>query len=130
MRTRFDLNVEQIMTPRVAQVDRSATLGDIRSLMDTRGFHKLLLVGGTDPPGLVEDWLVDRLKEKVGANVAIGQALDQFKIKAAPVKLVDAGALVEDVKSDLSKYAAVIVAGKDPSKLAGIVTATDLEKLL
>ncbi len=129
MRSRFDLNVEQIMTVRVAQVDTSATLGQIRSLMDARGLHKLLLVDGTEPQGLLEDWLVDRLKEKLGPDVAVGQALDQFKIKAAPVKLVEEGALVEDVKSYLSKYAAVIVGGKDPSKLAGIVTASDLEKL-
>ena len=121
--------VDQIMSRDVLHVDISESLAKARSAMAAAGIHKVVVLRGDEPIGILEDWLAERLEDKLAAsNIPIENALAQFKIETAPVRKVPAGTLIDSVKDDLASYAAVLVLD-DNRKLEGIVTVSDLDKL-
>ncbi len=130
MRPPEQKKVEEIMTAGVVEIDNSESLKTAMDRMEQHGLHKLLLADQGQPKGILEDWFVAKLASKLPPNTSIGDALNRFSVEAAPVKPVDPGTSVDEIKPFLGSFAAVVVRGKDPKKAAGIVTATDLEKLL
>lgn len=122
-------DVDQIMSRDVLRVDISDTLAEARLKMAGTRIRKVVVLRGNEPIGIMEDWLAERLEQKLNApNTTIENALAQFQINTAPVRQVPSGTLVESVKDDFASYAAVLVLDAD-RQLKGIVTASDLDKL-
>ena len=114
--------VDDIMTKEIVEIDEESFIHEAKELMTNHDLRKVIVTRNGKPAYVLEEW---KTWGKDG-----NQKIKTIAGKLEPVFMIQSGTSLENVRQQLEEKPAIVVMDKERGKMVGVLTATDLMKLI